>query len=83
VRWVRVSGRVVVGPYGGTSKSARGHQAFLECDDGTRYRLRRLGGHAMRDPRLESLEGTRVLAEGRLHGLLFLARRIEPEPDAE
>ena len=78
---MRVAGRVVIGAYGGASKSGRRHQAFLEGDDGARYRLRRVGGHPMRDPELESLDGTRVRAEGKLHGALLIASRIDPDDE--
>lgn len=78
---MRVEGRVRIGPFGGVSKSARSHQAFLETDDGARYRLRRLGGNPMRDPELEALEGARVVAEGDLRGSLFVASSLARAED--
>jgi len=73
---MRFTGRVAIGPWGGRSKSARGHQAFLETDDGQRVRLRREGGNPMRDPALEALEGEAVVVEGELHGSLLIAQSI-------
>jgi len=81
---VEIDGRVRIGHTGGVSKSANRHQAFLETDDGRRYRLRREGGNPMRDPALERLDGSRVRVDGKLHGDLLVARSIvredEPEP---
>jgi hypothetical protein len=80
---VEIDGRVRIGMTGGDSKSANPHQAFLEADDGQRYRLRRRGGNPMRDPALERLDGARVRVDGDLlGGDLLMARSIvrEREP---
>lgn len=73
-----VSGTVRIGPYGGTSKSARRHQAFLETVDGERLVLRLADGNPLRDPRLEALDGQRVEANGTLHGTLLIAEEVVP-----
>ena len=79
---MEIGGRVRIGHTGGVSKSANPHQAFLETDDGQRYRLRRRGGNPMRDPKLERLEGSRVRVDGELLGDLLMVRSIvrEDEP---
>jgi hypothetical protein len=68
---------VRIGPYGGTSKSARQHQAFLETEGGERYLLRLAGGNPLRDARLEALDGRLVQATGELRETIFLAERVE------
>lgn len=73
-----VSGTVRIGPYGGTSKSARRHQAFLETADGQRLVLRLADGNPLRDPRLEALDDQLVEANGTLYGTLLIAEEVVP-----
>jgi hypothetical protein len=73
---VEIEGRIEIGPYGGTSKSARKHQAFLVTPDGERLLLRRYDGPSMRDETLEALEGQTVVAEGQRRDDLFIATRV-------
>lgn len=73
---MRIAGRVEIGPYGGASKSARRHQAFLVTAEGERLLLRRYDGPAMRDEALEALEGQDVVAEGLRRDDLFIARSL-------
>lgn len=73
---MRIEGRVEIGPYGGTSKSARKHQAFLVTAGGERLLLRRYDGPAMRDEQLEALDGHDVVAEGLRRDDLFIAKRL-------
>ena len=72
-----ISGRVRIGPYGGKSKSARKHQAFLETADGRRLVLRLADGNPFRDPRLEALEGQEIEARGTLRGTLLIADKVK------
>jgi hypothetical protein len=78
---MRVRGRVEIGPFGGTSKSARAHQAFLLTDDGERLLLRRYDGPSMRDEVLEALAGQTIVADGLLRDRLFIAKSLEPAGD--
>lgn len=55
-------GRVVRGPYGGTSKSAR-DAVFLDTGR-ERFLLRRQGGNPFADPELDRLVGKRIRGEG-------------------
>lgn len=75
---IRVRGRIEIGPYGGGSKSARQHQAFLVTTDGERLRLRRLDGPSMRDETLESMAGQEVIASGLRRDALFIAKTVQP-----
>lgn len=75
---MRLQGRIEVGPYGGVSKSARQHQAFLVTADGERLLLRRYGGPSMRDEVLEAMAGQEVVADGLLRDRLFIARDLRP-----
>ena len=77
---MRVEGRVEVGPYGGDSKSARQHQAFLVTATGERLLLRRDNGPGMRDAVLEALDGMAVVAEGQRRDRLFLATDVRAAP---
>ena len=71
-------GKVVRAMFGTGSKSE--HEAtYLETDDGERYVLRRVGGHAFNDPGLDPLIGRRVTCTGKLIGYTLLADSIEPE----
>ena len=83
---MRIEGRVEIGPYGGTSKSARQHQAFLVTPDGERLLLRRYDGPSLRDEELEALEGQAVVADGLRRDDLFIAHSLKavnpPEPPA-
>ncbi len=71
-------GKVEIGPFGGKSKSARRHQAFLVTAEGERLLLRRFDGPAMRDQVLEALAGALVEAEGLLREQLFIAKALRP-----
>jgi hypothetical protein len=73
---MRIEGRVEIGPYGGDSKSARKHQAFLVTADGERLLLRRYDGPTLRDEVLEALGGRDVVAEGLRRGDLFIAKAV-------
>ena len=73
---MRIAGRVEIGPYGGTSKSARKHQAFLVTAAGERLLLRRYDGPAMRDEQLEALDGCDVVADGLRRDDLFIAKSL-------
>ena len=75
---MRVRGRIEIGRFGGASKSARQHQAFLVTDDGERLQLRRYGGPSMRDAVLEDLAGQEVVADGQRREGLFIAKTLEP-----
>ncbi|MGD9906301.1 MAG: hypothetical protein AB7U83_22745 [Vicinamibacterales bacterium] len=75
---MRVQGRIEIGPFGGTSKSAREHQAFLVTAAGERLQLRRYGGPSMRDAALEAMAGQEVVADGLLRDHLFIAKVITP-----
>jgi hypothetical protein len=80
---MRVHGRVEIGPFGGSSKSARQHQAFLVTADGERLQLRRYGGPSMRDSVLEDLAGQDVVADGQRRDGLFIANTLEPAARAK
>ena len=73
---MRIEGRIEIGPYGGTSKSARRHQPYLVTDAGERLRLRRHDGPSMRDEELEAIEGRQVMVEGIRRSGLFIARSL-------
>lgn len=75
---MRVQGRIEIGPFGGESKSARRHQAFLVTADGRRLLLRRYDGPSMRDESLEAMAGQEVVAEGLLREDLLIAKTIAP-----
>jgi hypothetical protein len=75
---MKIEGRVEIGPYGGTSKSARQHQAFLVTPQGERLLLRRYDGPPMRDDTLEELAGQDVVAEGLRRDDLFIAKVLTP-----
>ena len=75
---MRVQGRIEIGPFGGVSKSARQHQAFLVTSDGERLQLRRYGGPSMRDAVLEGMDGQDVVADGQRREDLFIAKSVEP-----
>jgi hypothetical protein len=75
---MRVQGRIEIGPYGGTSKSARQHQAFLVTPDGERLQLRRYDGPPMRDAVLEGMAGQEVVADGLRRDRLFIAKALAP-----
>jgi hypothetical protein len=75
---MRVHGRIEIGPFGGVSKSARRHQAFLVTVDGERLQLRRYDGPSMRDAVLEGLAGKDVVADGQRREKLFIATTVEP-----
>jgi hypothetical protein len=75
---MRVHGRIEIGPFGGVSKSARQHQAFLVTSDGERLQLRRHDGPSMRDPVLEGMAGQNVVADGQRRDRLFIATSLEP-----
>ena len=77
---MELRGRVEIGPFGGTSKSARGHQAFLVTDDGERLQLRRYDGPSMRDEVLESMAGQEVVVDGLRRDRLVIAKAIAPAP---
>jgi hypothetical protein len=75
---MRVQGRIEIGPFGGVSKSARQHQAFLVTTDGERLQLRRYDGPSMRDPVLEDMAGQDVVADGLRRDRLFIAKALTP-----
>jgi hypothetical protein len=75
---MRIHGRIEIGPFGGESKSARRHQAFLVTADGERLQQRRYDGPAMRDAVLEDLAGQDVVAEGQRRAGLFIATSLQP-----
>ena len=75
---MRVQGRIEIGPYGGVSKSARQHQAFLVTTGGERLQLRRYDGPSMRDPVLEGMAGQDVVADGLRRDRLFIAKALAP-----
>jgi hypothetical protein len=79
---MRRQGRVEIGAWGGHSKSARQHQAFLVTPEGERLRLRRYDGPSMRDEVLEAMDGQDVVVEGMLRDELFIAKtlRVMPKP---
>lgn len=77
---MRLQGRIEIGPFGGTSKSARRHQAFLVTPDGERLQLRRYDGPSMRDAVLEAMAGQDVVADGLRRDGLFIARTLTPAP---
>lgn len=75
---MRVQGRIEIGPFGGASKSARQHQAFLVTTDGERLQLRRYDGPSMRDTVLEAMDGQDVVADGLRRDRLFIAKALKP-----
>lgn len=75
---MRIQGRIEIGPFGGQSKSARRHQAFLVTADGERLQLRRYDGPSMRDAVLEAMAGQDVVADGQRRAGLFIATSVEP-----
>lgn len=75
---MRLRGRIEIGPFGGTSKSARQHQAFLVTADGERLQLRRYDGPSMRDVVLEDMAGQEVVVDGLRRDRLFIAKVLEP-----
>jgi hypothetical protein len=75
---MRLQGRIEIGPFGGTSKSARRHQAFLVTEDGERLQLRRYDGPTMRDATLEQMAGQDVVADGLRRDRLFIAVALKP-----
>jgi hypothetical protein len=75
---MRVQGRIEIGPFGGASKSARQHQAFLVTTDGERLQLRRYDGPSMRDAVLEAMAGQDVVADGLRRDRLFIAKALKP-----
>jgi hypothetical protein len=79
---VELRGRVEIGPFGGVSKSARRHQAFLVTDDGERLQLRRHDGPSMRDEVLEGMAGQQVVVDGMRRDRLVIATAIAPVDEA-
>ena len=79
---MELRGRVEIGPFGGVSKSARRHQAFLVTDDGERLQLRRHDGPSMRDEVLENMAGLDVVVDGMRRDRLVIATAITPAGDA-
>lgn len=75
---MRLQGRIEIGPFGGTSKSARQHQAFLVTADGERLQLRRYDGPPMRDAVLEDMAGQEVVVDGLRRDRLFIAKVLAP-----
>ena len=75
---MELRGRIEIGPYGGVSKSARRHQAFLITADGERLQLRRYDGPAMRDEVLENMAGQEVVVDGQRRDRLIIATAIAP-----
>lgn len=73
---MELTGRIELGPYGGVSKSAREHQAFLVTTGGERLQLRRYDGPTMRDDVLEKLAGQQVVVEGMRRDRLFIATSV-------
>lgn len=72
---VKLTGTVVSGAFGKSSKSA--HDALhLKTEDGT-YLLRRKGGNPFFDEALQKLEGKTVTATGVIKDYLFEARDLE------
>jgi hypothetical protein len=70
----RIRGRVVSQLFGAGTKSER-RAVMLVTGGGAEYILRRAGGNAFRDPKLEALVGREIEAEGTLRGYTFILEK--------
>ncbi len=75
-----LSGRLVREVIDGGSKSER-PALLLVLEDGRRVLLRRQGGHPIRDPVLEALEGQVLRVFGQQRDGYFFVQDIDPAHD--
>lgn len=81
LRVERLAGKVVVGEFGGGSKSAR-IAVWIETDQG-RFVLRRKDGPSFGDGTLKKYIGKSVECDGFVVGYTFLAEKIKIVADSE